>query len=143
MLKIISNNRSAHCHLFSRLEMRRSGRKSFILNSCDFKLRHSPLVYYFSFHHIFTNTAPISSSVCYSLPAVAHTKNFNCWIDRNFRSYHKNCIRECRKNCISANYNLRREFVSIENSKKMVWITDLDDPAVTLNFLTFSLLSFK
>ena len=115
-------------------------KKYFISNICELKLRHTtPLVHYFSFHHIFTNAAPISScSVCYSLSAVAHTKKYRpCWIDKNFHLYHNNYFLKCKTNCISANYQSRRNFVSLENSKKMVWITDLDDPKVDL--LEFSI----
>ena len=99
------------------------------------KLRHSTPLVYFShiFHHIFTNTSQVSS-VYTAHSEGAHTKNSNCWINRNFfkslysyRNYHK--CNKTNNSCISANYSSRR-FVSIENSKKMVWITDLDNPQV-------------
>lgn len=87
-----------------------------------------------SFHHIFTNTKPIS--VCIASSTVAHAKISSCWINRksqfsssfiSYRSYHK-----CSRRCISG--NLKKKFlrsISIE-SKKMVWITDLDNPQVKL-----------
>lgn len=85
-----------------------------------------------TFHHIFTNTKPIS--VCIASFTVAHAKISSCWINRkshfsssfiSYRSYHK-----CSRRCISGNLkkNSQRS-ISIE-SKKMVWITDLDNPQV-------------
>lgn len=120
--------------------------KKFIFISNETKLRHTKSLVKFSyvFHHISTNTLTISS-VCIPPSAVAHTKNFNCWIDRDifksnnpYRNYHK-CITS--DHCISANYNSRR-FVSIENSKKMVWICDLDNPQVNYFLLLSQIESF-
>lgn len=86
------------------------------------------------FHHIFTNTKPISPSVCIASSAVAHTKKSSCWINRkshfiSYRSYHQ-CSPQC---CIRS--NLFQEFkrsISIDH-KKMVWISDLDNPKVNFH----------
>lgn len=134
MLKLV-NNRVAPGISRSQLTY------NFIINSFDSVfLRHTtPLVfcYFYSqnFHHIFTNTGPISSAlVCNSSSIVAHTKSYNCWIDKTFflKSYSNYHIhKKCKSfSCISANNLLNRTFVSLENSKKMVWITDLDNPEV-------------
>lgn len=86
------------------------------------------------FHHIFTNTKPISSSVYIASSAVAHTKKSSCWINRksqfiSYRNYHQ-CSRQC---CISSNLNKEfQRFLSIEH-KKMVWISDLDNYQVNEN----------
>lgn len=80
------------------------------------------------FHHIFTNTKPISPSVSVVSLVVAHAKKSNCWINRtsqfiSYRNYHQ-CSRRC---CISPNLN--KEFnrsISFEHNK-MVWISDLDN----------------
>lgn len=101
--------------------------------SCSLKLRHSKSLddsrrFSDNFHHIFTNTKPISPSVYFVSSVVAHAKKPSCWINRkshfiSYRNYHQ-CSRQC---CISP--NLIKEFkrsVSIENNK-MVWISDLDN----------------
>lgn len=106
----------------------------------SFKLRHckahSFRDFNFSdtFHHIFTNTKPISHhSVCIASSAVAHAKNSSCWINRkihfslliSYRNYNK-----CSRCCISANFNKISCRQIHSDSKKMVWISDLDNPKV-------------
>lgn len=108
-----------------------------------FKLRHKTTTqqslrdnkFSDTFHHIFTNTKP--KSVCIVSSVVAHAKISSCWINRkshfsssfiSYRSYHK-----CTSRCISGNLkkNSQRRSISID-SKKMVWITDLDNPQVKI-----------
>lgn len=111
--------------------------KNFIFVASYLKLRHNPPLDNFShiFHHIFKSSSLVSS-VQTTPSAEAHIKTKSCWIDRNFfksryRNYHK-CIKSTN-NCISENFKCHsRYFVSIENFKKMVWITDLDNPKVWL-----------
>jgi hypothetical protein len=96
------------------------------------KLRHTSFVNFSdTFHHILANTkAPNSRSVFIASPAVSHTKKFNCWIDSGFSSvpfqknYHKcSSTSKSSSDCISVG----KSFIQ---TRKMVWITDLDDPKV-------------
>jgi hypothetical protein len=104
------------------------------------KLRHSPFVKFSdTFHHILANTpTPTARSVFIASPAVAHTKRFICWIDSGFlsvpfrKNYHKcsGTLRQ-RSDCIRSG----KTFVQ---TRKMVWITDLDDPKVDIFFGVFA-----
>lgn len=97
-----------------------------------------------TFHHIFTNTKPISDSVCIASSVAAHTKNSSCWINNrkshfsfsfiSYRNYHK-----CSRCCISENLINKRSITT--DYKKMVWITDLDNPQV--KFIEIVLLCCK
>lgn len=92
-----------------------------------------------TFHHIFTNTKPIfPHSVCVASSVVAHAKNLNCWINRkihfssliSYRNHNK-----CSWCCISA-YLSKNSYRQISfDLKKMVWISDLDNPQVILKGL--------
>ena len=111
-----------------------SSHKIFLSSSqhilCFSKLRHKPFVKFpDTFHHILANTLT-ARSVFIASPAVAHTKKFSCWIDSGFSSvpfqknYHKcSDTLKSRSDCI----RVGKSFIQ---SRKMVWITDLDDPKV-------------
>lgn len=104
------------------------------------KLRRKPFVKFSdTFHQTLTKTLTISSrSVFIASPAAAHTKKLICWIDSGFSSvpfqknYHK-CIGTLtlRSDCI-------RVGKSLNHNRKMVWITDADNPTVCSFFLSFS-----
>lgn len=90
-----------------------------------------------TFHHIFTNTgvhSPSTHSVFVVSPAAPHTKKFSCLIDRKFFSgfasypHHKN-YHKCSGTFKSPS-DCIRVVKSPQQSRNMVWITDLDNPKV-------------
>lgn len=107
------------------------------------KLRHKPFVKFSdTFHHNLANTLTSSArSVFIASPAAAHTKKFICWIDSGFscvpfqKNYHKcSGTLTFRSDCI-------RVGKSLNHNRKMVWITDLDDPKV-FSFVSLLMLEF-
>lgn len=101
------------------------------------KLRHKPFVKFSdTSHHTLAKILTVSArSVSIASPAAAHTKNFFCWINSGFSSvpfqknYHKcSSTLTLRSDCI-------RVGKSLNHNRKMVWITDLDDPKVFFFFV--------
>lgn len=113
----------------------RSCQHSFISFS---KLRHNLFANFSdTFHHRFTNTLAVSPhSVLILSPAAAHTKKFICCIDSNSFSGFSSTpfIRKYQK--CSGTLPFKSDCIRIKKSllqsRKMVWITDLDDPKVLL-----------
>ena len=132
--KLIMNN-------LSRLTLNHSKNFHHILSFS--KLRHKPFVNFSdTFHHGLANTLTPSSSVFIASPVAAHTKKFICWINSEkflsdfssvpfSRNYHK-----CRSTLPFSDCIRVRK--SINHNRKMVWITDLDDPKVEKIFRSSS-----